>query len=318
MSKTKKANGGLFLSMLMILIFATFLSGCASAPHIEKITVPNNFKQVVPISNIAGKWILPVSINDIELSLMLDTGSTQIALFENNRTRVFFDNVDSYTETRAFDRSGPSVKSKFMKNATLRMNGFPNQNVSVALFEPDQNPVFMYKIDGLIGFPLLSKYDVQIDNQKQLATFMKAGTLTRSNAKHYFPIKLIGKIPAFEGKLRFPYAENAEKLPVTVDTGANMSILVFTSDDVNASANTPVKETYVKTISGLEEYTKIDGVEITATDGVFSLKATATVKTIANIKTRASIGMPTLSEDIVEISYKSGYISAGDNPNSPP
>lgn len=306
--------------LLAFSITAIGLSGCATAPHVEEPSIPNDFRQVVPFTNLAGKWILPVVINDVELNLILDTGTTQVALFENNSTQAFFSNTNSFTKTRAFDESGPSMRSKLMKNATLRMDGFFDQNVNVTLFESAQSPIFPWhteKIHGLIGFELLSKYDVRIDNRKMLATFMKGGTLTRSTDKHYFPIKLIGKIPAFEGRLRFPHAGKDEKLYVMIDTGSNISIIIHTSVDVTANIDTPVKKAYIHSISGLDQYTKIADVLITTTKGNFSYTAEAHVKTIAKITTRATIGMPSLSDDIIEISYKSKFISTGDQVDPP-
>ena len=306
-------------SFLIVFSFTLIgLSGCATAPHVEKHSLPNDFRQTIPLTNIAGKWVLPIVVNDIELNLMLDTGSTQVALFENIRTKNFFDNADSFTKTRAFNRSGPPVRSKLMKNATLRMDGFPEQNVRATLFENDQNPYFMYKIDGIIGFDLLNIYDIRIDNREMLATFTKGGALMRSTDERYLPIKLIGKIPTFEGRLRFPYADDGEILSVTIDTGTNATILVFTPENVNANTDTTtVKEVYGQSISGLEKYTKIPDVSITATNGNFFFKAEASVKTIENIKTRASIGMPALSGDIVEISYTSKFISVSDEVDPP-
>jgi len=296
------------------------LSGCATAPHVEKYSIPNDFRQVIPFKNVDGDWVLPVAINDIELNLVLDTGASRIALYENQRTQAFFDSTNSSTKTRAFDRSGPSVRSKLMKNATLTMEGFLEQNVNVALFQEEQSPIFPWntdKIDGAIGFDLLSKYDVRIDNQTMLATFMRGGTLTRSTDKRHFPIKFIGKIPAFEGKLRFPYSDHDEKLSVIIDTGSDASIIIFTSENVSTNIDTPAKKTYIKTISGVKKYTKVDDVVITATNGNFSFKAGASVKVIENIKTRASIGMPALSGDIVEISYTSKFISVNDEIDPP-
>ena len=316
MGKTTKINGGIVL--LMFMVFATFLSGCASAPHIEEVTIPDNFEQTVPIVSKGKKWVLPVVINDVELNLYLDTGATQIVLVNNRRTKTFFENANSFAKTRGFDASIAPVKSKAMKNATLSMDGFPDQIVKVTLMDGMRFPQFhLRRIDGSIGYELLSKYDVRIDKRKLLATFMKAGTLKRQANTNYFPIKLVGKMPVFEGALRFPYADQDEKLSVIIDTGSDSSIMIQTQEDVRAETVMPTKETSVWGIMGEVKYTNIPDVVITATEGNFSLKAEARVKINAKVKTRATIGMPALSGDIIEISYKSKFISAGDA-NDPP
>lgn len=294
------------------------LAGCTTSSHIEETSIPSDFRQVVPIAIVAKRWILPVVINNEHLNLMLDTGSTQVALFENNRTQTFFENADSFTQTRAFDENGPSVKSKFFKNATLNMDGFPEQNIHITLLGLDQNPLFMYKIDGLIGYELLSKYDVRIDNQTKSATFMKGGALKPLANKHHFPIKLIGKIPTFKGMVRFPGDNEKEKLPMKVDTGANFSILIFMSKEVKVNSDAATETSTIMTVSGVEKYTKIPEVSITSLNGIFSYTSAANVKRIENVDTRGSIGMPALVEDIVEISYTSKFISAGDKPTTSP
>ena len=295
-------------SLVMISII---ISGCASISDKGQIDVDARIEQTVKMQDVSGYWLVPVNIDGVELKLILDTGAIGTTLFENENTAMFFrDSADS-KGIRRLDGSNRVINTKTFAGASLAVGGLRKYKENLTLLSKNQSPMHPWdrdKIDGAIGFSLLNKYDIKIDNLASEITFLGPGALAQSEFPNSFGFKVRDKVPSFTVNLSFGNDIDIKGARAWIDTGANTDVRIINNIVRDEWINTSAKKVYVKTASGLETYFKTKPVLLSAEGGGFSKEVSGSIRRSLKGKTSVIIGRPALMDDIIEISYKSGFI----------
>ena len=299
------------LRISTLILFSALLVSCTTVNNDSLGDHTSGINQTVELQNFDGFWLIPVTINDVDLSLILDTGAGTTALFQNERTSSFFQTATGTKRIGGFDGSDKAIKTKKFKNARVQVGKLPEQVESLALLNDNQSPIHPWnreKIDGAIGFPLLSKFDIKIDRVENKVYFSAPGSLLGNASPSDLKIQIVNKVPTFIADVSFLDSTEIKNATAWIDTGAQSAVKINTTYIADDWIDSDAKKSYVRTAFGLGTYSKSKPALISETNGEYSLKAVTLLRSSSSKKTKIILGRSALMGDIITISYHSGLM----------
>ena len=299
------------LRISTLILFSALLVSCTTVNNDSLGDHTSGINQTVELQNFDGFWLIPVTINDVDLSLILDTGAGTTALFQNERTSSFFQTATGTKRIGGFDGSDKAIKTKKFKNARVQVGKLPEQVESLALLNDNQSPIHPWdreKIDGAIGFPLLSKFDIKIDRVENKVYFSAPGSLFGNASPSDLKIQIVNKVPTFVADVSFLDSTEIKNATAWIDTGAQSAVKINTTYIADDWIDSDAKKSYVRTATGLDTYSKSKPALISETNGEYSLKAVTLLRSSSSKKTNIVLGHSALMGDIITISYHSGLM----------
>jgi hypothetical protein len=246
--------------------------------------------------------LLPVIINgDIHVNLILDTGCRNVVLFGRRFLKEFDIHPDKRVEFSGLG-SGASVAGRISLGNKVSIDAVLGERIPVVIV-PDPNLFDKYKgVDGIIGYDIFIKFEIELHTNQQLITFRPAQTATLSDDYNLIPIRIEDSRPIVSSSMTL--FGKAEALDIMIDTGSSLGLLLKNNNGYRLSPN-------LKTIilgRGLNG--PIEGVNVRA-DGI-SLHEFLLTKVPVGVVQSAwsgnpSIGMDILSEYSLVLNYCKGY-----------
>ncbi|WP_264558280.1 retropepsin-like aspartic protease [Flavobacterium sp. N2270] len=195
-------------------------------------------KIIIPFELSNNLIIIDVLVNNVTLSMLLDTGSDLNVLFsypENDSIEFF--------ETRKIKLKGlgigQTIDAYVSNKNKLQINEFTNNDFEVLLVT-DSDIHIVNKlglpINGIIGYSFFKDYLVEVNYQKQKIILHKnENILNKRKIKKYSKIKfdLINDKPYVS--LNSKLDENSFKLKLLFDTGLGDGLWLFENDSINCS-----------------------------------------------------------------------------------
>lgn len=224
----------------LILIFCIKLF-CASytlAQTFDLVEHRTFTKEEIPF-RYEGNFIL-VSIlfnNLLPLTFIIDTGA-EYSLLTKKEIADFL-NIDYQ---RRFTLYGADMKEELYayltKNISLQMGNLHATHRSILVLEEDYFRFEEYsgiQIHGILGADFLKRFTVQIDYQKQVITFFNPSYFQnkikiRKEKEEILPITLIKSKPYIRCTTNL-YDQEIKTLNYLIDTGAGLSLLLYTAID---------------------------------------------------------------------------------------
>jgi hypothetical protein len=209
----------LFQSLLFFAInsYSTVVPGTG-------FSIPDSISEVTFKFRTVGNLILlPVTINDsIRVNLVLDTGCRNLVLFGKRFTKLF-----KQHPSRSIQFSGwngkPVVGSLSLDNK-VSINAVLGKKIPVVVVS-DQNLFEAYRqVDGVIGYDIFIKFEVELSLDQQLITFRPASTADISPDYEKIPIRVEDSRPIISSVIFFPGKEDSRA--IMIDTGSSLGLLL--------------------------------------------------------------------------------------------
>lgn len=173
--------------------------------------------------------LLPVTINDtIHVNLILDTGCRNLVLFGKRFTRLFKQHPAKEIQFSGLGNGKPVTGGLSLGNK-VSINAVLGEKIPVVIV-PDQNLFGTYRnVDGVIGYDIFIKFEVELNLVRQLITFRPATTAEISPSYERIPIRIEDSRPIIGSTIFFPGKEG-QLCDLMIDTGSSLGLLVKTSD----------------------------------------------------------------------------------------
>lgn len=236
---SSKINGfyltkhSIFLSVILTLFSSNVNGQVFDLAHHRTFT-----KEEVPF-RFEGNFIL-VSVlfnNLLPLTFILDTGAEYSIL--TKKEIADFLNIDYQKRYTLYGADMQEELYAYLsKNISLQMGDLQATHRSILVLEEDYFRFEEYsglQIHGILGADFLKRFTLQIDYQKQTITFynpvyFKNKVKINKDNVDYLPFTLIKSKPYISCTTHL-YGEEINTLNYLIDTGAGLSLLLYTSID---------------------------------------------------------------------------------------
>jgi hypothetical protein len=261
-------------------------------------------KTIIQYTTVESLVVIPVVINDsIRVNLILDTGCRNLVLFGKKFLKDF-------TETKARPvqfsglGAGKPVEGKLSIGNSIHIGDAVGVNIPVVIV-PQKNLFtrFEGKVDGVIGYDLFSRFEVEISPGNKKVVLQAAEAYVYRENFTDIKIKVIDCKPVAQSFINIHGSEEA--LELMIDTGSSLELLIKVTD--------PKKITkYQVENLGVGLNGNINGVQ-TISDklvvGNLALTHLQTGLMISEWHNYGSLGMQKLKHYIIVINYLKEKIS---------
>ncbi|MEO7991710.1 MAG: pepsin/retropepsin-like aspartic protease family protein [Chryseolinea sp.] len=192
--------------------------------------MPDNLKEVtLRYKTYRNLIILPVTINDsIHVNLILDTGCRNLVLFGKRFQKLFA--IDSEKKVKFSGLgSGKPVFGSLSLNNKISIDKVSGTKIPVVVV-PERN-VFAgtMKVDGVIGYDIFIKFEVELNPNEKLITFRPAFSSALASTYQHIPIRIEDSRPFLQSRISIDKDVFAYSL--MIDTGSSLGLLLKTTDD---------------------------------------------------------------------------------------
>jgi hypothetical protein len=266
--------------------------------------LPDSVKEMtLRYRSIKNLIILPVVINRIPVNLILDTGCRNLVLFGKKFEKLLDLNPGSKVKFSGLGSGAPLTGSLSINNR-ITIEQVLGERIPVVVV-PDRKLFTEHRgIDGVIGYDIFFKFEIEINTREGLITFRAAEHSSPPYAFSRVPLRIVETRPVMDSNVLIR-SENKTDYEIMIDTGSTLGLLVKTADlenfknrnftqTIGYGFNGPVRG--YQTIS---EHLLLEGLTMTdVPTGVIECAG-------ANY---ASIGMEVLKDYIVVINYLKMYV----------
>lgn len=246
--------------------------------------------------------IIPVVINgNITVNLILDTGTRNIVLF-GKRFQNMFEFVPKRNVQFLGIGSGKPVYGKLSIGNRVELMSLIGERISIVVV-PNKN-IFTTnpKIDGVIGYDIFQRFEVEINPQQQNITFRSSTRCFIPQGFVQIPMRIENTKPILDSKILLKDGINLIT-NLIIDTGSQLSILLKTTNNTLLSSNT--SEVLGRGMSGYIE--GVNTLSHTVNLAGINFQNQPTGITLSSWHNYGSIGMGTLKEYAMIINYNGAY-----------
>lgn len=172
--------------------------------------------------------LLPVVINDtITVNLVLDTGCRNLVLF-GKRFQKLFDIQEGRKVQFSGLGSGKPVLGMLSLQNKVSLHEVIGERIPVVVV-PSRN-VFGndLHVDGVIGYDIFIKFEVEVNPKEKLITFRPALTASLGRSYQHVPIRIVDSRPIVDSRIsmeKYIFPCN-----LMIDTGSSLGLLLKTTD----------------------------------------------------------------------------------------
>jgi hypothetical protein len=213
-------------SCLLIFLYTTSFSNNTNAGFF----LPDSLQEMkLPFKTVDQLIIIPVTLNDsVKLNLILDTGCRNIVLFG----RRFLNMLDFNTGREIVFSglgTGASVKGFLSINNKVSIQSVLGKLVPIVAVG-DKNLFKQYRnIDGVIGYDIFLKFEIEINSKAKVITFRKANSATPPNGYSLVRLNVIDSRPIMQSTITFSNKQTTN-CDLMLDTGSSIGLLLKTTD----------------------------------------------------------------------------------------
>lgn len=265
--------------------------------------LPDSIEEVTLRFRRANNLILlPVTINDsLHVNLILDTGCRNVVLFGKRFLKEFEVHPDRRVEFSGLG-SGNSISGRISVGNKVAIGAVLGERIPVVVV-PNPNLFGSYVgVDGIIGYDIFIKFEIELHNSQQLITFRPAQTAQIPSDYNLIPIRIEDSRPIIQSTLTLMGRE--ESLDIMIDTGSSLGLLLKTDEGTDLFRNAKTE------ILGRGLNGPIEGVNVRA-EGV-RLHSFLLRRVPVGVVHSAWAGMPSVGMDVLRdyslvLNYCKGY-----------
>lgn len=290
-------------TVLLIFLIVIRLSSLSYAIPNAGFYLPDSVTETTfKYRSVENLIILPAIINDsIRVNLILDTGCRNIVLFGKRFTKLF-NTRGAKSASVTGHGTGKGIDGFITLENKIAIDIVNGKRIPIVIVPGRSIFAGLVEVDGVVGYEIFSKFEVEIDFPMHRITFRTGGT-GNSNLNNFIriPLSVQDSKPVIAARVGFLKARQ-EQMNLIIDTGSCLALLIATTE--NKLKNQPVK------IVGLGFNGTLKGTE--TPDGQLHFNQ----HSINNINTSvirsekhqyASIGTGLLKDYILILNYVKGY-----------
>lgn len=172
--------------------------------------------------------LLPVVINDtIHVNLILDTGCRNLVLFGKRFQKLFQPEPGKKVQFSGLGEGDPVYGTLSLRNK-VSISEVLGEHIPVVVV-PNRN-IFdrANQVDGVIGYDIFIKFEVELNPDQRLITFRPAFTSFLPPSYQHVPIRIEDSRPILQSRIVI----NDEVLSrsLMIDTGSALGLLLKTTD----------------------------------------------------------------------------------------
>ncbi|HEU5290123.1 MAG TPA: aspartyl protease family protein [Cyclobacteriaceae bacterium] len=276
------------------LLYATSPSGFYLPEPIEQVTI-----RYTCINNLI---VLPLVINgNLKVNLVLDTGTRNIVLF-GKRFEKLLEFVPNRNVQFTGMGTGKQVYGKLSIDNQVKLTSLIGERISLVVV-PNKN-VFINtpKVDGIIGYDIFQKFEVEIDPKQKFITFRSPDSRFAPSGFTHIPLRIENTRPIIDSEFLL---ENGTNLitNLMIDTGSQLSFLLKTTNE--SLLNSTFPEVLGFGMSGSIEGIKTMAQTINLAGINFQNQSTGIIR--SEWHNYGSMGMGILKEYALIINYSGAY-----------
>lgn len=212
-----------------LLAFVTY-SSPSTALDKAGFFMPDSLREVsIGYKSVRNLILLPVTINDtIKVNLILDTGCRNLVLFGKRFGKYFELLPDRKVQFSGLGSGGPVFGSLSLNNK-VSIDAVIGEKIPVIIV-PNQNLFSTYaNVDGIIGYDIFIKFEVELNLARQIITFRPAFLAELSPDYEKISIRIEDSRPIISSTVFFQGKEG-QSCDLMIDTGSTLGLLLKTSD----------------------------------------------------------------------------------------
>lgn len=220
--------------LIFSIVFILNLSGYAQG----KFLLQDGVKDKISFKLLNNLIIIPVEVNGVKLSFLLDTGVSKPIIFNfvnlSNELRI---NQTEPIFLRGLGE-GDSVEALKSKNNILKIGKAVSIGQDVfAIFDPSLNftPQLGIPVHGIIGYDLLKDFVVEINySKKQIVLYDPEFYTPKSCRKcETFDLEFSNNKPFINGSAKVVGNEPSVSVKLLIDTGGSDALWLFNDKEKN-------------------------------------------------------------------------------------
>jgi hypothetical protein len=172
--------------------------------------------------------VLPVMINDsVRVNLILDTGCRNLVLFGKRFQKMLQLSPGRIVQFSGLG-SGKPVNASVSLFNKVSIKQVLGERIPIVVV-PNKNVLVGYNgIDGVIGYDIFLKFEIQLNPARQIITFRPAATAVAPSGFTEIPLKIIDSRPVMESNI-IVGSEDARDYELMIDTGSAVGLLLKTT-----------------------------------------------------------------------------------------
>ena len=229
----------LMKTALLIFLMVILLSSPSHAIPAAGFYLPDSVTETTfEYRSIENLIILPAIINDsIRVNLILDTGCRNIVLF-GKRFAKLFSAKGARNVSVTGHGSGKGIDGFIALENKIAIDIVGGRRIPVVVVPGRSIFAGLTEVDGVVGYEIFSKFEVEINFPLHRITF-RAGGAGNPNLNSFIkiPLTVQDSKPVIVAGISFFKARH-EQMNLIIDTGSCLSLLVST---MNEPKNMPIK-----------------------------------------------------------------------------
>ena len=172
--------------------------------------------------------ILPVTINDtLKVNLILDTGCRNLVLFGEHFNKYFDLYLNKKIQFSGLG-SGKPVLGNLALNNKVTIDAVIGQKIPVVIIPDQKLFASNQRIDGIIGYDIFIKFEVELNCAQQVITFRPAIEAELSSDYEMIAIRVEDGRPIINSTV---FIDNKSiSFDLMIDTGSCLGLLLKTTD----------------------------------------------------------------------------------------
>lgn len=215
--------------MKKITLILVFCFSCQNFSQ-EGFTFDYNVAKVkIPVEIINNLVFLKAKVNDVEVTLLLDTGVKETVIFSYEDKPLKLNNLEKIL-IKGFGHKDPFEGYKTTNNR-IEIKEFIDRNQTIYLvLDEDINfsSIVGIPVNGIIGYEFFKNYPVKIDYKKSMITvFNQKESKVNSTKNKIVPLQLIGGKPYIKSDIFQETGNNITQALFLLDTGNSDGVWLF-------------------------------------------------------------------------------------------
>lgn len=233
------------IKLFTLLFFLCFLAGFSQ----NQFNLPERDYDKIRFRLIGNLIILPVQLNGIELSFLLDSGVSKPILFNITNTDSLQIRKVETIHLRGLG-GGEPIEALRSRNNFFKIGNAINVNQDIfVVFNNAINftPRLGVPVHGIIGYDIFKNFIVEINYSAKYIKLHKPETYKYKKCKkcETLPLSFYNNKPFIEGEVQI----NSNKIPVKllIDTGSSDALWLFEDDSLGLK---PINDKYFNDFLG--------------------------------------------------------------------
>lgn len=215
--------------VLTAILFANCPDVFSSSITRSGFSMPDSLQEVsFRYKTLRNLILLPVTINDtVRVNLILDTGCRNLVLFGNRFNRFFELHPDKQVNFSGLG-SGKPVSGRLSLNNKVSIDAVLGEKIPVVII-PEQDLFRSHdNVDGIIGYDIFIKFEVELNCALQRITFRPAFKAEIAPEYEKIVIKVEDGRPIISSTVLIN--KKSVSFDVMIDTGSSLGLLLKTTD----------------------------------------------------------------------------------------